>query len=227
MWIQSPGLPVGWEEDAINLICVTLTSENQRQDSLPLIVLHWQTEQSVQNPDLIMSLFSLKSCNIYLSPRGIPSKLIPWHLVLPSLLVKFISCFPQESQSPSYPELSQALLCPSLKQSPALPRSCHLTPPHTSAPALIIIPQKVVPGPAPVPWWCRCLITNHPQLDQELLKDRDVYHPVVTYSNLTNIWVNKPDPLRGQLHAGSCRAWHVGSVLCLVGCWAIFLTLTH
>ena len=126
MWIQSPGLPVGWEGDAINLVCVTLTSENQRQDSLPLIVLCWQIERSVQNPDLITSLFSLKSCNIYLSPRGIPSKLIPWHLVLPSLLVKFISCFPQESHSPSYPELSQALLCPFLKQSPALPLSYHL-----------------------------------------------------------------------------------------------------
>lgn len=111
MWIQSPGLPVGWEEDAINLICVTLTSENQRQDCLPL-VLHWQIEQSVQNPDLIMSLFSLKSCNIYLSLRGIPSKLIPWHLVLPSLLVNFISCFPQESQSPSYPRAVSSSLVP-------------------------------------------------------------------------------------------------------------------
>ena len=69
---------MGWEGDAVNLECVALTSENQRQDSLPLIVLCWQIEQSVQNPDLLLSLFSLKSCNIYLSPRAIPSKLIPW-----------------------------------------------------------------------------------------------------------------------------------------------------
>lgn len=153
VWIHHAGLP---GEDVIYLICATLASETQEQDSLSLTVLHWQAERSGQNSNLIVSLFSLKYSNVCPSPRAITSKLIPWHSVPPSSLVKSISYFPQESLShfskaanALLPPLSRTLSCPAL--------SCPLanTPPHSSSLALMAKLCKVVPGPALVPWWCR------------------------------------------------------------------------
>lgn len=67
-------------------MCAPLASATHRQDSPPPTCPQFSaSNQSVQNPDVIMSLFSLKSCDTCPTPRGIMSKLGCWMGAAPEM----------------------------------------------------------------------------------------------------------------------------------------------